>query len=198
MATTNVSGCRQSGLLVEWSAPKAVRATSCRRDPWNGGSSKPRNASPSSGLTTTSVHRRSGASPGLNRRHARKQEVFNHRCTPMHADGPESGMCVHSKIRPTGHDEPRRCGGPCPIRVHPSASVVENFLLAPPHAAPTPQGVRSLRKQAPRARARTPPIGCDPCAVRSNTPRPSPERKMPGSDGQTHLATPYLTPTVTD
>jgi hypothetical protein len=33
---------------------------------------------------------------------------FNHRCTQMHADGPESAMSVHRQSRRTGHGEP--CG----------------------------------------------------------------------------------------
>lgn len=52
---------------------------------------------------------------------------FNHKCTLMHADGPESGMIVHGRDPSTGPHEPRRCGGPCLIRVHQRASAVELF-----------------------------------------------------------------------
>jgi hypothetical protein len=58
---------------------------------------------------------------------------MQNRCTPIHADRPESGMVVHGKSRTTAPEEPRRRGGPCPIRVHQRASAcicVGSFLLA--------------------------------------------------------------------
>jgi hypothetical protein len=155
-------------------------ATPCRR-----GGNTPcnvRNTAPCRDLVP------SGASPGQNRGHARKQEIFNRGCTQMHADRPDSGMCVHSKSRPTGHDEPRRCGGPCPIRVHLRASAVENLLLASPRAAPARRSVRSLRKRAPHAPARTAPIA----SIRARRQDPmhlEPGRSMTGPPNPAALTT---------
>jgi hypothetical protein len=52
------------------------------------------------------------ASAGKN---ARKR---NHRCTPMHADGSESGTTVHGGYRTTNPGKPRLSSGPRPISVH--------------------------------------------------------------------------------
>ena len=60
---------------------------------------------------------------------ARQQAIRNHRCTPMHTDGPEPGRVVHSRSPTTEPGKPCRCGGHCPIRVHRCASVVPDFLL---------------------------------------------------------------------
>jgi hypothetical protein len=59
-----------------------------------------------------------------------KQEIWNHRCTQMHTDGPESGWLVHGRNPTTKPGQPCRCGGHCPIGVHRCASVVPDFLLA--------------------------------------------------------------------
>jgi hypothetical protein len=64
-------------------------------------------------------------------RHTRKPaRIWHHRCTQMHADGPESGRFVHSRNPTTEPGQPCRCDGHCPIRVHLRASAVPNFLLA--------------------------------------------------------------------
>jgi len=43
---------------------------------------------------------------------------MHRRCTPMHANGPESGMRLHGHKGATVAEEPWRCGGRWPIRVH--------------------------------------------------------------------------------
>ncbi len=79
-----------------------------------------------------------------------KQE-FLRRCRQMrakHADGPEAGMLVHGKNRPTEPVEQCRCGGRCPIcvfSVHPLASAFNAFLLAWPRAALGSLGAPSHR-----------------------------------------------------
>ena len=82
-----------------------------------------RNAAPCSDVVP------SDASPGQNRWHERKQEIFNRRCTQINADGPGSGMCVHSESRPTVLGEPRRRGGPSPICVYLRASAAKVSCL---------------------------------------------------------------------
>jgi hypothetical protein len=116
--------------------------------------------------------------PGINPRRASgwreqcgmrrsKQEIWNHRCTPMHTDGPESGRLVHGNHRPTGPDEQCRCGVYCPIRVHPCASVVEfaGLLRRAPHPAAGPS-----RRHAPASTMRQeqlPDRRCPPRLARS-------------------------------
>jgi hypothetical protein len=66
----------------------------------------------------------------------------------MHADRLDSGMLCHGKHRTTAPGEPRRCGGPYPIRVHPRASAcirVEPSLLAALRAALSGNVARPLR-----------------------------------------------------
>ena len=53
----------------------------------------------------------------------------------MHTDGPEPGGFVHSRNPTTELEQPCRCDGHRPIRVHPRASAVPNFLLAFSRAA---------------------------------------------------------------
>ena len=90
-----------------------------------------------------------------------KQEICNHRCTPMHTDGAESGRLVHGKLRALGPDEPCRCDGHRPIVVHRCASVVPGFLLASSHAA--------RRRSRPRPQR----ASKSPC-TRTVHPRPVP------------------------
>ena len=54
-------------------------------------------------------------------RQAGQARQWNHRCTPMHTDGPESGMLVRSQTQPAAPGEQGRRVGPAPsvcIGVH--------------------------------------------------------------------------------
>jgi hypothetical protein len=64
----------------------------------------------------------------------------------------------------------------------------------PMHLYRGPEPRRRPGRAPGRPKGALRPIGRHPCAVRSNGSRVSAERKMPGSDGQTRLATPYLHP----
>lgn len=50
-------------------------------------------------------------------------------CTPMHADGHESGVIRHGRHRTTVAGDPLRCSCPCPIRVPPRASAPDLSCL---------------------------------------------------------------------
>jgi len=133
------------------------------------------------------------ASPALcgTVRHAAKQaRKFNHRCTPMHADGPGSGMLVNRKTRPAGHDDPRRRGGRSSIGVHRRASVVEFSCLLSrrPHSAATmPDRATSAGDQCARAhdRPRAMPIramvGKTLCTVRADRQRACVRQPVPAA-----------------
>jgi hypothetical protein len=100
--------------------------------------------------------RRATALPGGTVRSVAKQarKIFCRRsgadargCTRM---GPAAGMMLRATQPTTVPGEPRRCGGPCPIRVHPRASAPDLrqklacLLCRPPHPA-APRGFRSAR-----------------------------------------------------
>jgi hypothetical protein len=93
----------------------------------------------------------------------RSQEASNSQ-PQMHADGPESGMSVHGKIRPARRHGPRRCGRPSPIRVNLRASVAKTscLLRRAPHPSAGASGRSASKHPLPSGAA---PLG--------NTPRTS-------------------------
>ena len=100
------------------------------------------------------------------RRSGRQANKWNHRCTPMHTDGLESGMLVQSQTQPAARGEQRGRVGPDSISVHPCASVVPFACLCCRVPQPAPRAFGS------RCAAKTP---CT-CSV----PRPEPPAVSPG------------------
>ena len=99
------------------------------------------------------------------KRQAGQARQWNHRCTPMHTDGPESGMLVRSQTQPAVPGEQGRRVGPAPsvcICVH----LWFHFLAALPRVAfsclpcrvphPAPSALGSRCAARPHAPARLP------------------------------------------
>ena len=115
------------------------------------------------------------------KRQAGQARQWNHRCTPMHTDGPESGMLVRSQTQPAVPGEQGRRVGPAPsvcICVH----LWFHFLAALPRAAPCPKRSRiALRGKTPCtcAVARPAPPAASPSVQRDDgETRPRPARPI--------------------
>jgi hypothetical protein len=117
------------------------------------------------------------ASVGVQTGRVRQASRWNHRCTQMHTDGPESGMGVQGRTQPTAHGEQRCRAGPGPsvcIGVHRWFHV----LACLGACRILPQGVshRAMR-QRPHAPEQVALCGKDPmhlnqprCAARAHAP----------------------------
>ena len=150
----------EPGMVVQGAdrgtAPSAGRPVAWRQEPMHQNRTARWAAEQLAGRITT-------AGGAAQKRQAGQARQWNHRCTPMHTDGPESGMLVRSQTQPAAPGEQGRRVGPAPsvcICVH----LWFHFLAALPRVAfsclpcrvphPAPSALGSRCAARPHAPAR--------------------------------------------